>query len=227
MVGVRRLRGWQEQSGGTGFETRGGHQARSKDKGPSMDVATDDGSSTAANNIPPAFDKDSFATPRGLLALVDTFWPLGITLDPFGARHSLVESDLVYYKDDGTDAYVESWDTHACNRVWVNGPYSQPHPTDIAERVVAMTQLVNEMEVLDLRPCAPGSKCWKEHIWPHATAIAWIGRMSFVAPPGHPRAGEEIDGNRNDVALVYHGPHAQRFAFVFGTIGGYPVTVIR
>lgn len=197
-----------------------------------MDLANESASASAANEVPPGHDKDAFATPRKMVELVDLFWPLGVTLDPFGARHALIEADRVFYLDEGEDAYSESWDTHAFNRVWVNGPYSKRNPTDIAERVVGMAQVVAEMEVLDLRPCSPGSLLWKRFIWPFATAIAWVGRMSFVAPPNYRdpngvlREGEEIDGNRNDVALVYHGPHSSRFEKVFGTLGGYPVTVI-
>lgn len=192
-----------------------------------MEVATEIATASTEPDKTPAWDNDAWATSEDFLELVDLFWPQGITLDVFGARHAKVEADRIFLLDEGEDAYDESWDTASHNRVWVQSPYSKPNPTASAERVVYFTQAIENMEVLDLRLCSPGSEAWKKFVWPFASAIVWCGRMAFIAPPGHPKAGKVVEGNRHDLACVYHGPHSQRVRDVFQTIGGYPVTVLR
>lgn len=181
----------------------------------------------------PTFDEiatDCWVTPPDVLVLVDLLWPGGIDLDPFWDPGCLVKSRAHYDIRKGQDAYKKRWGEPG-DRIWVQGPYSGSNPAKTAAR--AARYGVAGRHILNLCPAAPGSAYWQASVWPWVDAIAWCGRMSFVAgrdildEAGNVKhkAGEVVDGNRTEIALNYQGPHARAFARIFAR--AYPVTVNR
>jgi hypothetical protein len=79
---------------------------------------------------------------------------------------------------------------------------------------------------------APGAGYWVNHLHPHLSAVAWVGRVAFIAlrhmtigkkDPRTLEPGDEVVGNRSEIAVVYGGPSASTFARVF-QLAGIPVS---
>lgn len=178
---------------------------------------------------------DCYLTPDNEIALELAFWPGGADLDAFHDPESRVVARARIDVRSGGDAYTDDWRQVAgvaAPRVHVNGPYSGRHPVRTAERCTAMHEA--GCEIVNLCPAAPGSAYWRLHVWPWAAAVAWLGRLTFRAgrdvydKRGRlvcPR-GDELDGNRTEIARVYYGPHVDRFASIWRG-AGREVTVMR
>lgn len=182
---------------------------------------------------------DRYMTPPNIIDLIDAFWPQGVELDPFHdpSPYCLVKAAHRFDLRAGQDAYAEAWRGEGrllALRTFVNGPYSGDHPQRTCRAITLHTRLAHpSAEVLNLCPAAPGSAYWKRWVWPNASAIAWLGRLSFVAGVDIPGkdgkrsavAGTLVHGNRTEIALVYHGRHAERFGHLLQS-DGYPAVLL-
>lgn len=199
---------------------------------------------------------DAWVTPPDQVALTHKFFDGPPDLDPFHDPASIVGARVAMDMRDGWDAYRDDWngiripvspaialpslDGDLCNvtisheRPWrtslVNGAYSADNPKRTARRVAQYAS--PDREILNLCPAAPGSIYWRHHIWARANAIAWLGRLSFVAGRDMfdkkgkkiASAGDLLDGNRTEIAMVYTGADPYRF---WQTWAAWEVTVLR
>lgn len=173
---------------------------------------------------------DRWQTPPEIVELLDVLVPEGIGLDPFHdpSPHCLIRARHTFDIRNGEDAYTTTWPI--VESVHVNGPYSADHPARTLRAIAVFTRTLGDSaEVFNLCPAAPGSVYWKRWAWPYASAIAWMGRTSFVAGVDIvkddrvvARAGDLVHGNRTEIAWIYNGPRPDRFARVLRG-AGYPV----
>ncbi len=155
---------------------------------------------------------DCYITPKEEAARLHRMLGGPVGLDVFHDPQSLLEAAVALDVRKGWDAYGGTpWEI-LCppdnQSIHANGPYSKGNPKRTAEIIHAMVVDRGwKGEVFNLTPCAPGSKYWRDYIWPVADAVVWLGRMSFVAGRDLPNAkqGEVCNGNRAEVALIYTG----------------------
>lgn len=165
-------------------------------------------------------------------------WPEGIGLDPFGHPAQRIRARVVLDLRDGWDAYraptprenAARWLEHAptgARTVWVNGPYSGRFPLETA-KICASVVFFGVPEILNLCLCAPGSAYWRRYVWPWASAVAWAGRLPFVAGErvANYSPGELAKGNRSSMALVYYGARVDAFERASRALG-WPVSRTR
>lgn len=172
--------------------------------------------------------KDCWVTPPGQLELIDLLWPEGIDLDPFWDPEGLVKTREHFDIRKGEDAYAETWGDYGTH-VFANGPYSGGHPVKTALRCALFGS--RQRHILSLCPAAPGSNYWKRWVWPRVNAIAWLGRLSFIAGrdlyDGNGKLthkqGELVHGNRTEIAMNYQGPEAHTFTELWKG-AGFPVS---
>lgn len=201
---------------------------------------------------------DQWTTPPDQVALVHGFFGDVPDFDPFHDLESILRPRVAMNVRHGWDAYRDDWndiripvrsemgptvsylDSDIASlsgpepRSWrtslVNGPYSADNPKRTARRVAQYAS--KDREILNLCPAAPGSRYWRRHIWARANAIAWLGRLAFVAgrdmfdKKGNliAKAGELLTGNRTEIAMVYTGADPYRF---WQTWAAWEVTVLR
>jgi len=172
------------------------------------------------------FDTDTWLTPQGQLDLVRKLWKV-IKLDPFHNKKSYVKALKHYDITKGQDAYELPW----YDKTFANGGYSGKNPQRTAAKCAAEARLKHR--VLNLAPAAPGSKYWKQYVWEDAAAIAWMGRLAFVAPQNVydaegtlvAKKGDEVPGNRTEIALISYDKDAKRFKSLYES-AGHPVSVM-
>lgn len=174
------------------------------------------------------FDTDTWLTPRSQLTLVRELWGK-IELDPFHNPKSYVKAKRRYDLAKGQDAYELPW----VDKTFANGGYSGKNPQRTAAKCAQEARLKHR--VLNLAPAAPGSNYWKENVWSDASAIAWLGRLAFVAPQDVydaegtlvARKGQEIKGNRTEIAMIDYSPprEAKKFKRLYEK-AGFPVSVL-
>ncbi len=172
------------------------------------------------------FDTDTWLTPQSQLVLVRKLWKI-IQLDPFYHSKSYVKAKRRYDLTKGQDAYDLPW----IDKTFANGGYSGKNPQRTAAKCAEEARLKHR--VLNLAPAAPGSKYWKEYVWNDAVAVAWLGRLAFVAPQdvydadGHlvAKAGQEIHGNRTEIALINYDKTGKRFKKLYES-AGFPVSLM-
>lgn len=163
---------------------------------------------------------DRYCTPDWWLALLSEFWPSGIDVDPFWDPESQVRARICIDARDGGDAYESEWPG---KRILVQAPYSGRFPTLTAARCAGMYDGLAGREIVNLCPAAAGSCYWRRHVWPTASAVAWMGRMAFPAAVDiHATdgrlicaAGKAQSGNRTEISAVYQGHDHERFRRVF------------
>lgn len=173
---------------------------------------------------------DRYMTTSDLLDAISDVWPEGIDLDPFHDPSSIVDAVHTLDVRRGEDAYRAPWSevlrTKIGERpsvqpwtVFANGPYSSDNPAKTA--AACARALRDGCRVMSLCPAAPGSEYWRRFVWPWATAIAWLGRWSFVAGTDIPdksgrviaRKGDRVHGNRTEIAMLHLGPVREARAF--------------
>lgn len=172
------------------------------------------------------FDTDTWLTPNHIVQPIYKLWR-AINLDPFYNKKSCVKAKRYFDLGKGENAYELPWE----DKTFANGPYSGRHPKLTAEKCAAEAKLKHR--VINLAPAAPGSKYWRDFVWNDAAAIAWLGRLAFVAPEDVydaegtlvARAGEEVAGNRTEIALIDYEQDPSRFKKLFQA-EGYPVSEI-
>lgn len=73
-------------------------------------------------------------------------------------------------------------------RVWLNPPYSEADPW--------MARMAAHQHGTALLFARTETRCWEEHIWPHASAFLWLfGRLTFYRGDGsRSRAGHNSGG---------------------------------
>lgn len=172
---------------------------------------------------------DCWVTPPKIANLVYTFWPGGIDFDPFMDPAQVIKTADGFNIRNGQDAYQRPW---RGRRIWVQGPYSKKNPHRTAEKV-AIEADQSDAEFMNLCPASPGSDYWGQWVWPYADAVAWLGRVPFMAgrEMRDKKTGEIVckkgqirNGNRTEIALVYRGPLAERFKAVWGL--HYPTQIL-
>ncbi|MEM6988887.1 MAG: DNA N-6-adenine-methyltransferase [Myxococcota bacterium] len=169
---------------------------------------------------------DRYCTPDWWLALLYEFWPGGVDCDAFADSESSVVARHYIDARKGGNAYVDDWPGR---RVFAQGPYSGRFPALTAARCALMHD--RGKEIVSLCPAAVGSNYWRSHVWPTATAIAWMGRMAFPAGVDvHAKdgrlvcaAGKAQGGNRTEIAAVYQGPDWERYRRVFSAAAAVTV----
>lgn len=175
--------------------------------------------------------KDCWITPRGQLDLIDLMWPEGIDLDPFWDPEGLVKASEGFDIRKGDDAYQMVWADYG-SQVFANGPYSGSQPAKTAKHCARFGAMGRQ--ILSLCPAAPGSNYWKKWVWPRVSAIAWLGRLSFIAGRDihdgkgtlvH-KQGTLVHGNRTEIAMNYQGPEVHTFQELWKG-AGFPVTVVN
>lgn len=199
-----------------------------------------------------------WVTPPGQRDLVHEFFGGPPDLDPFHDPASIMQARVCGDVRNGWDAYRDDWDRwripirsqielppevdplcdvpeiQTGERPWrtslINGPYSADNPKRTARRIAQYAS--PDRELLNLCPAAPGSSYWRKHIWAKANAVAWLGRLSFVAGRDMhdkhgklvAKAGTLLDGNRTEIAMVYTGADPYRFWRIWRD---WEVTVLR
>lgn len=154
-------------------------------------------------------------TPPEVLQLVYAFFGGPPAMDPTGHPESPVEADVhvllpKYRQQVGDlegvvygDALKLSWGaTNFCNP-----PYTRKDNPRFARKMLNEWR-TNNAESINLVPCAPCTKWWKPN-WAGLVCF-WEGRLRYIGE----RAKADFEN-----ALVYHGPHPERFAKVFGPYG--------
>ncbi len=146
------------------------------------------------------------------------------------------EKDWSWMTPDEIKAEISSLIESAWNRTQVEAPYMRQAKRlgfEVGEGWRLVAQYASpDRELLNLCPAAPGSTYWRRHIWARVNAIAWLGRLAFVAGRDmhdkHGRliakAGELLTGNRTEIAMVYTGADPYRF---WETWARWEVTVLR
>lgn len=184
---------------------------------------------------------DCWTSPPDQVALVHKFFGGPPDFDPFHDPASIVGAKITGDVRKGWDAYRDDWlklrtpdmDPGLSlppRTVYVNGPYSADNPKRTARRIAQYA--ADDREILNLCPAAPGSLYWRRHIWARTNAIAWLGRLAFVAGRDMfdkkgkliAKAGELLTGNRTEIAMVYTGADPYRF---WETWAAWEVTVLR
>lgn len=174
---------------------------------------------------------DCYMTPKGQVDLVALMWPEGVDLDPFWDPETLLKSHEHFDISEGQDAYKRVWGLEG-DKILVNGPYSGSNPAKTAKRCAMFATAGRD--IANLCPAAPGSVYWKEWVWPRVHAIAWLGRLSFVAGrdqvDGKGKVTHEkgtlMHGNRTEIAMNYQGANSHTFVSLWRS-KGFPVTVVR
>lgn len=177
---------------------------------------------------------DEWLSPPSAARLVSVLWG-GADVDPFGHPDQNVAARTVMgrHLDPDYDAYEFELRTVRGRTWWLQGPYSGKNPARTAAMHAELARLGRS--VLNLTPAAAGSSYWKKHLWPNIDAVAWLGRLSFVAgcdvmnDDGTVRyeKGDLVKGNRTEIALLYTGPVAWRFRSACRLIFDAPTQEIR
>lgn len=157
---------------------------------------------------------DRYLSPRRIMHLVGVVWLRGIDCDPFYEPGSHVQARHNIDSRNGGNAYVDPWPGLTA---FANGPYSRRYPGATAKRCAEMR--LAGMEVMNLCPAAPGSDYWRDFVWPHVTAVAWLGRLAFEAAVDMYdsdgrlvcKKGKASNGNRTEIALNYAGDDPELF----------------
>jgi hypothetical protein len=149
-----------------------------------------------------------------------------IDLDPFWDPEQSWSANYVFDARRGEDAYAIDWTSPLDRlpvRALVNGPYSAAAKT--AERIAGQLRVYGRhaLHVISICPAAPGSDYWRRHVWPYASAVAWLGRAAFPAAVDIVdgagslvcAAGEIKTGNRTEIAALYYGSEAPLFRDAF------------
>ena len=174
-------------------------------------------------------ETDRWCTPQNIFDLTDNYWLEGIGLHPFWDPSALVKCATHFDIRKGQDAYVLPWRPF---RIWAQPPYSGSNPARTAEKTARVR--ASEREIMMMVPANAGATYWKRYVWPHASCIAWLGRVQFIAGCDmHDKKGQLTHKkgdvgkqNRTEIALVGYLDRPRAFKETFSTLGGYPVTVI-
>lgn len=171
---------------------------------------------------------DCWITPPDQVERVHQLFRGPPDLDPFHDPASTVGATLALDCREGWDAYRDDWPEF--ETAFINGPYSGDHPRRTARRVHRYARPGRVL--LNLCPAAPGSDYWRAHVWPRVNAIAWLGRLAFVAGRDMRdrhgkisfRAGQVVHGNRTEIAMLYTGERPDRFSRIWDR---WEVTILR
>lgn len=152
-------------------------------------------------------ESDRYFTSAEILELVAEQWPDGIDLDPCADELAIVAATTTYNIRRGEDGLLLPWH----GRVWLNPPYSIPAPW-LAR--AAAHGLDAGGEVLALVNAATGTQAWRAHVWPHALVCCLSPRPKFRS-----LHSERLTENVKDSAVLYFGPHRDRFTEVWSKRG--------
>ncbi len=160
---------------------------------------------------------DRYSTPPWLASLIAEGLR-GIDCDPFSDPTSSVEASHHIDARLGGDGYVDTWEGESA---LVNASYSAKFPQLTAER--CYEQFLRGHRIFNVCIASIGSNYWDRWVWPVASAVVCLGRLSFpagvdvfdkkgklVCP-----AGKAQSGNRSEIAAVYSGPDVHRVRRLF------------
>lgn len=180
-------------------------------------------------------DSDRYLTSEWLMDKVRDFTAQRVGVDYFHEEGSHVDPAFGVNVREGEDGYnpidtdllltVYGIDVGVCVH-WLNGGYSGKLPQKTARLAARIRASYPMAHVLNLCPAAPGSNYWRRHVWPHVTAIAWMGRLGFEAAVDQfdktgrlvCKKGETRNGNRTEIALCYSGPWSRGFCASFSDV---------
>lgn len=182
---------------------------------------------TGMQRVKPAPTSDFFGTPRWIVDLCERVaGPIDHDPFPDPEHQTWMPVDPVASGDG-----FRSWPVDLT--ILANPPFSNGGLPLAAERFADAARAVPDLSRFFVGIACPGAAYWREHLHPHMTAVAWLGRVRFIAlrnmtlgtasKPRKVKVGEEVDGNRNEIALVYSGDRADTFARVF-QLAGHPVS---
>ena len=150
---------------------------------------------------------DRYFTPSPVLDKVAQQW-VSINVDPCWDPECAVVADLVYDARAGQDGLVLPWR----GRIFCNPPWSDPAPW--ALRAVQHTAASPDHEVILLVAAQPGSQWWGRYVWEYGLVCFPDKRLRYGKP-----GGATPTPCPTDSAVVYYGPHKQRFLEVWSDLG--------
>lgn len=149
--------------------------------------------------------RDTWTTPEIIVRSLLRLWPNGADLDPCSNERSIVPAaQRIALPQDGLE-HRGSWR----GRVFVNPPYSHPHPwVDACDEHGRAGG-----EVVALLRCDP-SVAWFKRVWGADVLCFPNFRVQFDPPPG-----VKVSGNTGPNVLAYWGPEPARFEWAFRSLG--------
>lgn len=148
-------------------------------------------------------ESDRYFTSDEILALVLEQWG-EVDLDPCWDPECQVIAGERYDIRQGQDGLLLPW----FGRVWLNPPYSET-PSWL---VRAAQHAHGGGEVLGLIPAAIDTLAWHRSVWPWASVCALSPRPRFTRPAS---VGKVRSAALVAHAVIYYGPHHQRFSEVW------------
>ena len=108
----------------------------------------------------------SWNTSPDIVSLVHTSLGGGIELDPCSNDYSMVNANTSFFIED--DGLIQDWSSFST--IFVNPPYGR----GIYDWVKKCANCIPSQSVVALIPVAVNTKHWKDWIYPHANAIAFL-----------------------------------------------------
>ena len=157
-----------------------------------------------------------WCTPPHYVEAIRSFFGGTIELDPCSNSYSIVGAkvELSLPKFDGLKA---EWKAQS---IFVNPPYGadRNRGTTIKNWLAKCLDANRKYnsEVVALVPVATNTRHWKDYVWGHATAIAFLfdTRLKFLV-----NGSSDTKGAPMSCALVYWGPRVAEFDAAFSEFG--------
>jgi hypothetical protein len=145
--------------------------------------------------------RNDWQTPELVLERVRRVAPIG--LDPCTVRSNPTGAEYIRTPSCDPDGLRTNW-TEFNGLVYVNPPYIRTWYDKI------LKELFNQVHIIALIMAKPGAHWFQELIEPCHVVLFWKGRLTFVGAP---------NSAPFDSAVLYHGPHPDRFRSAFSGCG--------
>lgn len=153
-----------------------------------------------------------WGTPQKYVDVIRRFFEGVIDLDPCSNQYSIIKATVEYHLPIH-DGLRESWNYP---RIFVNPPYGadRGRGTTIKHWLYRCADAHRRYssEVIALVPVATNTRHWKQYVWGHATAIAFLydTRLRFLV-----NGKDEGKGAPMSCAIVYWGNQYHKFHELF------------